>query len=441
MVVWMIGGGEMWRYLWIALVAAVVCGHTGSLSAKAPASAGADMPAGIRLVGVRIGAKAGERDPNGGPVGTPALAFADSAGLPIYPSKNDSPGKSACVGACLEQWHPVTAAANARPVGEWSVVQRGDGVQQWAFRGQPLYTFAHEVLSVDRPNFDETRQPPGHMEYLAGQGLDDAWFVLEVRPGTWARLPVGFSSAENVMAPGHILTTATGEPLYRFSGSGAQERKLPEDFRPLHATMLDLPDGDFTVRRRFDGTLQWAYRGAPLYTFSGDYEGGDLNGKGVTAGITPVILLRYFLPSEVVLQPDQKSGGRLVEARTGLTLYVRERQFHAAISNYARTPGRLNPVTGAAIGLTGCDAKCEVDWHPLLAPKDAQASGYWSVLVRPNGDRQWAYRGYALYTHPSEPPGTLYGAETWSKINLDHGDGRTINESHGFGLFWRAAIP
>jgi predicted lipoprotein with Yx(FWY)xxD motif len=436
-----IRGGDMWRYLCIAFVATIACSYCEPLWARAPANGSSDMPPGIRLVGVRIGAKAGERDPNGGPVGTPSLAFADRSGLPMYTSKNDPPGKSVCSGACLEKWRPVAAPSNAKAGGDWSIVVREDGARQWAFRGQPLYTFVHEVLSVDKPHFDETRLPPGHLEYLAGQGLDSAWFVVEVQPGTWTKLPVGFGAAENVMAPGHVLTTATGEPLYKFSGSTAQERKLPEGFKPWRATMLDLPDTDFTVRKRFDGTLQWAYRGAPLYTFDGDFEGGDLNGKGLTPAVTPVVLLRYFLPKEVVLQPDQKSGGRLVEARTGLTLYVRDRQFHSAISNYARTPGRLNPVTGAAIGLTGCDARCEMDWHPLLAPKEAQPSGYWTVLDRPTGDKQWAYRAYALYTHPSEPPGTLYGAETWDKVNIDHGDGRAINESHGFGLFWRTAIP
>jgi predicted lipoprotein with Yx(FWY)xxD motif len=299
----------------------------------------------------------------------------------------------------------------------------------------------NEVLSEDRPHYDETRAPPGHLEYLAGQGLDHTWFVAEVQPAAGMALPVVFGVTENVMAPGHILTKITGEAVYGFSGTERQEHRLPEGFQPVRATLLDLPDGEFTVRRRTDGTSQWVYRGAPLYSFDGDLESGDLNGKGLTAAIAPVILLHYFLPKEVILQPDQKSGGRLVEAKTGLTLYVRDRQFHAAISNYARTPGRLNPVTGAAIGLTGCDSKCEIAWHPLLAPKDAQPAGYWTVLDRADGGRQWAYRNYALYTHPSEPPGTIYGAETWDKINIDHGDGRAINESHGFGLFWRAAIP
>ena len=48
-------------------------------------------------------------------------------------------------------------------------------------------------------------------------------------------------------------------------------------FRPLPG---DSPRGDFTVIKREDGTLQWAYKGKPLYFYTGDQNTGDKTGDG-----------------------------------------------------------------------------------------------------------------------------------------------------------------
>ena len=75
---------------------------------------------------------------------TAGAFFAD--GKPLYTSSRDTtPGKSACFGPCLANWPALTAAADAKPDGDWTLIARGDGADQWAYKGKPLYTFAKDA--------------------------------------------------------------------------------------------------------------------------------------------------------------------------------------------------------------------------------------------------------------------------------------------------------
>jgi predicted lipoprotein with Yx(FWY)xxD motif len=37
----------------------------------------------------------------------------------------------------------------AAPTGDWSVIRRGDGTPQWAYKGRPLYTFIKDTKAGD----------------------------------------------------------------------------------------------------------------------------------------------------------------------------------------------------------------------------------------------------------------------------------------------------
>jgi predicted lipoprotein with Yx(FWY)xxD motif len=50
---------------------------------------------------------------------------------------------------------------------------------------------------------------------------------------------------------------------------------------PYRPTAGERDVRDFTVIKRDDGSLQWAYKGKPLYTFVGDTKTGDKTGDGV----------------------------------------------------------------------------------------------------------------------------------------------------------------
>jgi predicted lipoprotein with Yx(FWY)xxD motif len=57
-----------------------------------------------------------------------------------------------------------------------------------------------------------------------------------------------------------------------------------------------------------------------------------------------------------------------------------------------------------------CDGKCTEKWIPLAADKAAQASGDFTVIVRSDGSKMWAYRYRPLYTSPDDKaPGDTNG--------------------------------
>lgn len=48
-------------------------------------------------------------------------------------------------------------------------------------------------------------------------------------------------------------------------------------------------------------------------------------------------------------------------------------------------------------GKSVCNGPCATNWPPLAAPADAAASGDWSIVVRDDGSRQWAFKGKPVY--------------------------------------------
>jgi predicted lipoprotein with Yx(FWY)xxD motif len=74
----------------------------------------------------------------------------DDKGMTLYTFDKDTmPGKSACNGQCLANWPALPVSAGAMAMGDWSVVTRDDGAKQWAYKGKPLYTFAHDAKAGD----------------------------------------------------------------------------------------------------------------------------------------------------------------------------------------------------------------------------------------------------------------------------------------------------
>jgi len=77
--------------------------------------------------------------------------LATPAGATLYTFDKDTAGngKSACNGQCATNWPPLAAQAADSSAGDWSIVTRDDGSKQWAFKGQPLYTYAKDAKPGD----------------------------------------------------------------------------------------------------------------------------------------------------------------------------------------------------------------------------------------------------------------------------------------------------
>ena len=72
-------------------------------------------------------------------------------GMTLYTFDKDAAGsgKSVCNGQCATTWPPLAAPADAKPVSDFTVIQREGGGAQWAYKGKPLYTFLGDANPGD----------------------------------------------------------------------------------------------------------------------------------------------------------------------------------------------------------------------------------------------------------------------------------------------------
>src|ERR1700747_1970666 len=72
---------------------------------------------------------------------TKGSVLTDAKGMSLYTFDKDSGGKSACNGPCATNWPALKAEASDKADGGYTIIARDDGSKQWAYKGQPLYTF------------------------------------------------------------------------------------------------------------------------------------------------------------------------------------------------------------------------------------------------------------------------------------------------------------
>jgi predicted lipoprotein with Yx(FWY)xxD motif len=185
----------------------------------------------------------------------------------------------------------------------------------------------------------------------------------------------------------------------------------------MEAAAIANPAGDFTVIAREDGITQWAYRGSPLYLFDGDRKPGEVRGVGVDGRFHLALIRRYFMPADATIRWITGLGNVLA-TRTGTTLYERDR-VQPGEDNHDFHSDHGPPALGRLYGTSSCDAKCARTWPPYAAPADAVASGYWDVLTRPDGTKQWAYKGFALYSYSRDAPGEARGNRLYELARID----------------------
>jgi predicted lipoprotein with Yx(FWY)xxD motif len=99
------------------------------------------------------------------------------------------------------------------------------------------------------------------------------------------------------------------------------------------------------------------------------------------SGLPQTLNTQLPYPAEVSIV-QERMGWTLLQSSSNLPLYV-----------YA-------PASPSG----SCNGVCERQWVPLLAPTGEKPLGQWTILVRRDGRRQWAFDQYPVYTYRHDKP-------------------------------------
>jgi len=373
----------------------------------------------------------------------------DADGKPLYTYDRDPAGRSSCVGGCAQEFPPLIAEPDAKAFGDWTLVRREGKVRQWAYQGKPLYRYSGQD-PVGEPvasggNSGDTDNPA---IYDAGSKVyspKEGWRRAAYAPEKTLRLPAGIELKSLMTSNGYGLVTAdTGMPMYVL-GSAPKD---PGAWTPVYAPLIAAPLGDFTVVTRDDGKRQWAYRGERLYTFNADYSQNDINGTLAQPDARIALAYRHFIPDSISIGVYPLRGP-LMTTSDGLAVYTQTRYHLQYGGRHMRDGYRYTYLDAKGVGVLGCDQKCVDTWRPVLAPSDARSAGFWEVATRPDGQKQWVYRGSLLYTYahdtkPGETNGNnrheiLWGDAQGTVDLTPTGGDRDPRYNSGAGLYWHVA--
>ncbi|MBD24176.1 MAG: hypothetical protein CMG46_04135 [Candidatus Marinimicrobia bacterium] len=101
-------------------------------------------------------------------------------------------------------------------------------------------------------------------------------------------------------------------------------------------------------------------------------------------------------PPGITLQPLGKAQGYALDKDAAARL-VRERIAYTDISGMTLY---FNDFDSDKVIF--CVDECAIKWPPAAAPTYAKPFGDWSVVDRPNGSKQWAFKGKPLYTYSED---------------------------------------
>jgi predicted lipoprotein with Yx(FWY)xxD motif len=179
------------------------------------------------------------------------LAYTDSRGMTLYAMNLRYAvflvlGGNAlkyCTDECAKSWVAVKAAADAKPVGAWKVVD-GVGGPQWSYKGDPVFTYVGDSA-------------PG---LATGAERDNLFRLLNYippQPKITAPAPVKAVFVNEA----YILEDGSGHPLFT---SGESCGTDCGSWTPFEAGMAARNIGDWTISRERDRP-QWTYRGLLVY--------------------------------------------------------------------------------------------------------------------------------------------------------------------------------
>lgn len=318
---------------------------------------------------------------------------------------------------CAQIWPPVLASEDAEEVGKWTLVEREDGSQQWAYDGYPVYT-------------SHLDKKPG--DVLGGtkirSGGDGG--VVRVPVGPPPRVPPGFQVISSTT--GRLLVDDDDYSIYRWEGDEHNVsncvRECLDYWTPVRAPQVARDSGGWSVIKHPSGINQWAFRGGPLYTHNYDtrtrsFEGSDVPGWHnvyTQRAVTP--------PAEFTVQ-DGSFGGQVLADANGRTIYLYNCHDDSIAQLACDHPDTAQEYRMAICG-AGDPERCRETFPYVEAEPDARSeSSLWHVMaIDPNTGRRadaddegalhvWAYRDRPVYTYsgdkrPGDAKGDAFGEFT-----------------------------
>lgn len=325
--------------------------------------------------------------------------------------------------SCLDLWPAVTAPTDAKPVGKWTVVERLDGIRQWAYDGYPLYT---SVLD-DRPG----QANGGHSQTPGEVGVR--------RPVEAPSMVPPQFSVETTLV-GRMLRTRTNFSIYASRQDAPDKSRCTGDcltqWEPIRAPAYAKPRGEFGIIERSPGILQWTFRKQPLYVHVGEpvakmYGGDEPGWYNVYEQYTPAP------PRDFTVQVSPT--GLVLGDRNGKTVYIYNCADDALDQQLCDHPDSPQVYRFTVCG--GGDPKRCLERFPYVLVSSGASSNslLWTTLwIDPmtgkratSGQRGalqvWAYRGRPVYTHyRDKAPGDMT-ADQW---------GEFYGYRNGYKAFW-----
>lgn len=244
-------------------------------------------------------------------------------------------------------------------------------------------TTAHSAMAAEDDAPQQTM--PGNAAASARPGVPPQ---TSSTPRQSTELPAGITAQPSLI--GRVLADHRGRTLYSTT-SPPTSLNSASPWQPLEIPWLATPQAPFGKVALPDGRQQWTYHGRPLYRHARDRDPQDIRGHGLEGGWQAIVIQPPpALPPWATVQ--RVDVGWVFADRQGFTVYA---------------PAR--PEAQAAAQTCPPDCKRRY-WRPLLASPEDRTVGRWTIIVNPEGQRQWAYSDRPLYTHTRDrKPGEMMG--------------------------------
>lgn len=333
--------------------------------------------------------------------------------------------------SCIQYWPPVYASADSKPAGNFTVVDRKDGRQQWAYEGYALYTSVIDELPGD---------VRGGTKWWRTGGDGRETGVLRIPAGPPPAIPPQF--AINQISAGRLRTTAANDrSVYVFDKDTATKSNCDaaclREWAPVLAPEGVKPQGEWAIIESSPGVKQWTFRKKPVYTHILDSIPHSRQGSDVP-GWHNVFTQKAPPAPEGWTVHGNREGDVLADAQ-GRTVYI-YRCNDDAVDQLACDHPTQPQVYRLAVCGKNDPALCNKMFPYVIAAKDAKSdTRIWSVMDinpatgkkaapgEPGALHVWAYRDRPVYSCARDKkPGDIE-CDSWGEL---------FGLRNGFKAFW-----